>query len=86
MAEWSNAAVSKTVIRGNADREFKSLPLRFLILPGKIMVRFFFLMCFVMLPTLGMAIEVDREALKDYTTALVIYNRTTGEIFNSDRS
>ncbi len=28
MAEWSNAAVSKTVIRGNLDREFKSLPLR----------------------------------------------------------
>ena len=28
MAEWLNAAVLKTVIRGNADREFESLPLR----------------------------------------------------------
>ena len=28
MAEWSNAAVSKTVARGNPGREFKSHPLR----------------------------------------------------------
>ena len=32
VAEWSNAAVSKTVIRGNADPGFKSLPLRFYML------------------------------------------------------
>ena len=31
VAEWSNAAVSKTVVRGNSDREFKSHPLRHLI-------------------------------------------------------
>ena len=28
VAEWSNAAVSKTVVQGNLDREFKSHPLR----------------------------------------------------------
>ena len=30
MAEWSNAAVSKTVAQGNLGREFKSHPLRHL--------------------------------------------------------
>ena len=28
VAEWSNAAVSKTVAQGNLGREFKSHPLR----------------------------------------------------------
>ena len=38
MAEWLNAAVSKTVIPGNWYRGFESLPFRFVFLITKILI------------------------------------------------
>lgn len=48
------------------------------------MKRFIFFLCSFVFTTFANAQQIDESILKDYKTALVIYNRSTGDVFRAD--
>jgi len=48
------------------------------------MKQFMVFFCFFLMATFVNAQEIDKTLLKDYNTALVIYNRTSGDVISSD--
>ncbi len=48
------------------------------------MKEFIFFLCFFLMFAFSNAQEIDKVFLKDYNTALIIYNRSTGAVINAD--
>ena len=48
------------------------------------MKRFIFFFCFFVVTTIANAQQIDKSLLKDYKTALVIYNRYSGDVITAD--
>lgn len=46
--------------------------------------RFIFFLCLFLMPVFSNAQEMDKTLLKDYNTALAIYNRSSGDVINVD--